>query len=70
MNYLLSFQFCLNFGNLCIYRDVSSTLKVAVAALSFCLTEIECFANISLLISLLLDLAFAAAQSSKEESSW
>ena len=24
MNYLLSFQFCLNFGNLCIYRDVSS----------------------------------------------
>ena len=25
MNYLLSFQFCLNFGNLCIYRDVSSS---------------------------------------------
>ena len=46
MNYLLSFQFCLNFGNLCIYRDVSSTLKVAVAAVCFCLIEIKCFANI------------------------
>ena len=31
MNYLLSFQFCLNFGNLYIYRDVPSTIKVAVA---------------------------------------
>ena len=45
MNYLFSFQFCLNFGNLCIYRDVSSTLKVAVAAVCFCLIEIKCFAN-------------------------
>ena len=24
MNYLWFFQFCLSFGNLCIYRDVSS----------------------------------------------
>ena len=70
MNYLFSFQFCLNFDNLCIYRNVSTTLKVAVAALCFCLIEIKCFANTSLLISLLLDLAFAAAQSSKEEFSW
>ena len=70
MNCLLSFQFCLNFGNLCIYRGVSSTVKVAVAAVCFCLIEIKCFANISLLISLLLDLAFATAQSSKEEFSW
>ena len=46
MNYLLSFQFCLNFGNLCIYRDVSSTVKVAVAAVCFCLIEIKCLANI------------------------
>ena len=48
MNYLLSFQFCLNFGNWCIYRDASSTLKVVVAAVCFCLVEIKCFANISL----------------------
>ena len=47
MNYLLSFQFCLNFSNLCIYRDVSRTLKVAVAAVYFCLVEMKCFANIS-----------------------
>ena len=40
MNYLLSFQFCLNFGNLCIYRDVSITVKVEVAAVCFCLIEI------------------------------
>ena len=70
MNYLFSFQFCLNFGNLCIYRDVSTTLKVAVAAMCFFDIEIKCFANTSLLISLLLDLAFTAAQSSKEEFSW
>ena len=70
MNYLLSFQLCLTFGNLCIYHNVSSTLKVGVAAVCFCLIEITYFANISLLISLLLDFAFAAAQSSKEESSW
>ena len=70
MAFLFSFQFCLNFGNLCIYRDVSTTLKVAVAAMCFCLIEIKCFANTSLHISLLLDLAFAAAQSSKEEFSW
>ena len=62
MNYLLSFQFCLNFGNLCISRDVSSTVKVAVAAVCFCLIEMKCFANISLHISLLLDLVFVAAQ--------
>ena len=37
MNYLFPFQFCLNFGNLCIYRDVLSTLKIAVAAVCFCL---------------------------------
>ena len=43
MNDLLSFQFCLNFGNLCIYREVSSTLKVAVAAVCFSLSEIKCF---------------------------
>ena len=48
MNYLLSFQFCLNFSNLCFYRDVSSTLKVAVAVVCFYLVEIKCFANISL----------------------
>ena len=48
MKYLLSFQFCLNFGNLCIDRDVSSTIKVAVAAVWFCLVEIKCSANISL----------------------
>ena len=48
MNYLLSFQLCLNFGNLCIYRDVSRTLKVAVAAVCFCLVEIKCLANTSL----------------------
>ena len=41
MNYLLSIQFCFNFGNSCIYRDVSSTLKVAVAAVRFCLFEIK-----------------------------
>ena len=46
MNYLLFFQYCLNFGNLCIYREVSSTLKVVVAAVCFCLIEIKCFANI------------------------
>ena len=48
MNYLLSFQFCLNLGNLCIYRDVSSTLKMAAAVVCFCLVEIKCLANISL----------------------
>ena len=41
MNYLLSIQFCFSFGNSCIYRDVSSTLKVAVAAVRFCLFEIK-----------------------------
>ena len=46
MKYLLSFQFCLNVGNLCIYRDVSNTFNVAVAAVCFCLTEIRCFATI------------------------
>ena len=46
MNYLLSFQFCLNFGNLCIYRDVSSAVKMTVAAMCFCLIEIKCLANI------------------------
>jgi len=35
MNYLLSFQFCLNFGSLCIYRDVSGNLRAAVAAMRF-----------------------------------
>ena len=48
MNYFLPFQFCLKFGNLCICFNVSSTLKVAVAAVCFCLVEIKCFANISL----------------------
>ena len=48
MTYLLSIQFCFNFGNSCIYRDVSSTLKVAVAAVHFCLVEINFFANSSL----------------------
>ena len=48
MNYLSSFQFCLNFGNFCIYHDVPSTLQVAVAAVCFCLVEIKCLANISL----------------------
>ena len=46
MTYFLSFQFCLNFGNLCIYHDVSSTLQEAVAVVCFCLIEIKCFANI------------------------
>ena len=41
MNYLLSFQFSLKFGNLCIYRDVASTSKVAVAAVCFGLVEIS-----------------------------
>ena len=48
MNYLLSCQFCLNFGNLCIDHDVSSNMTVAVAALRFCLVDIKCSANISL----------------------
>ena len=48
MNYLLSMQFCFNFGNSCIYRYVSSTLKVADLAVRFCLVEIKCFANSSL----------------------
>ena len=48
MNYSLAFQFSLKFGNLCIYRDVSSTSKVSVAAVCFCLVEINYFANISL----------------------
>ena len=48
MNYLLSFHFCLNLGNFCILRDVSSTSKTAVAAVCLFLVEIKCFANISL----------------------
>ena len=59
MNNLLSFQLCLNFGKLYIYCDASSTLKVAVAVVFFCLVEIKCFANISLPISSLSDLEFA-----------
>ena len=40
INDLLPFQFCLNFGNLCIYRGVSSTLTMAVAPECFSLVEI------------------------------
>ena len=41
INDLLPFQFCLNFGNLCIYRGISSTLTMAVAPECFCFVEIS-----------------------------
>ena len=68
MNYLLSFQCCLNSGNLCIYRDVSSTIKVAVAAVWFCLVEISVlqtfhYKGIKLVIT--ISISFAALIISK-----
>ena len=48
INYLLSFQSCLNFASCIFYRDVSSTSKVTTAAVCFCLVDINCFAKISL----------------------
>ena len=65
MNYLLSFQFCLNFGNLCIYRDVSSTSKVAVAAVCFCLVEMKCcvlqrFHYRGIKLAIVISISFAA----------
>ena len=63
MNYLLSFQFCLNSGNLCIYRDISSTIKVAVAAVWFWLVEIsilQTFHYKGIKLAITISISFAA----------
>ena len=39
MNYLLHYQFRRNFGNSCIYRDVSSNCKMEVAVERFLLAQ-------------------------------